>query len=267
MVAVANAAGIWQSFGYNFDDPNGNIKELSDETKSHLESMPPFIKSWQAQDIANNDFGGYYQNPVGSVASLIYQTASHIVVSTTGVTNLSNVHTSATGLVANADNFRTHTARLSGLIENNGTDTQNVYMEQAMSLGRTAMYITNQTDGITNNAPILGSFSSIMIEPQLTANSDILLTYKEQLNGSINVSLSFSNLTSSQITTIDNHINSLNDFMNYRRTSDINFYTNVKVFVDGYNKTKKLNNMGESEKYLMNNFIGTEKAKNRINNS
>jgi hypothetical protein len=104
-----------------------------------------------------------------------------------------------------------------------------------------------------------------MIEPQLIANNDILVTYAQEVANSIY--LGSSNLTSQQITTIDTHIKNLNNFMDYRRNSDLNYYSNVKRFIDGYNKTKRLNNMGETEKYLVNNLIGTPKAKARLNMS
>ena len=279
MVAVANAAGIFHSFGYGFDDPNGHIQELSIDTKEHMNTMPAFITSWQAQDIANNDFGGYYQNPMQSVTMLIHTNANAIyqLANTSGdVNNMANVKTSSAQLMSNAMTFLTHTSKQSGLIEYDGLDALSPYMDLAMSAGRTAMYITYQTDGITNNAPIMGSFTSLMIEPQLIANNDILLTYKQQFANSIittttfdivlqeNVTTVSSNLTSQQLTTLNTHMNNIKNFMNQRRIADIDFYNNVKRFVDGYNKTKRLNNMGETEKYLVNNLIGTEKAKTRI---
>jgi hypothetical protein len=52
--------------------------------------------------------------------------------------------------------------------------------------------------------------------------------------------------------------------MRNRQIGDVDYYNNVKYFIDGYNKTKKLNNLGETEKYLIANFIGTDKAKTRI---
>jgi len=228
MTAVANAAGVFHSFGYSFDDPNGHIQELSQDT-----------------ELANTG---------------------------NGVLNLVTVRNSATQLRSNAQEFLSHTSRLSGLTPYVGTDDINPYLDMAMSFGRTAMYITQQTDGITNNAPIMGSFTSLMIEPQLIANNNTLLTYKNQIQGSINVSFDIvlqenvhnSNLTNQQITTINTHINNLNNYMQTRRIADINFYNNVKYFIEGYNKTKKLNNMGETEKYLIMNLIGTEKAKTRI---
>lgn len=267
MVAVANASGIFHSFGYNFDDPNGHIQELSDDTKEHLERMPPFVAEWQAQDIANNDFDGYYQNPMQGVTMTIKDNANSIYLSSNNVANLTSMRAAAQGLVANAYLFLSHTNKQSGVTEFDGSDSLTPHLNQAIGAGRTALYITNQTDGIQNNSPIMGNFTSLLIEPQMSANSEILATYKQQVQDSITVinpSSSNTSLTSTQITTITNHINKINDFMNQRRIADIDFYGNLKYFIDAYNKTKKLNNVGETERYLINNLIGTDKSKSRI---
>jgi len=280
MVAVANAAGIFHSFNYTFDDPNGHIQELSTETKEHMDTMPPFITSWQAQDIANNEVGGYYQNPMQSVTMLIYENANAIYQVANLGNSLANVKTASSQLMSNAMLFLSHTGKLSGVIEFDGLDSVNPYMDMAMSVGRTAMYITYQTDGITNNAPIMGSFTSLMIGPQLNSNNDVVLTYKQEFANSITITTvtttdpetgnsistitATSNLSSQQLTTLNTQMNKIKDFMNQRRVADVDFYNNVKYFVDGYNKTKRLNNVGETEKYLINNLIGTEKAKSRI---
>jgi len=268
-------SGLFHSFNYNFDDPNDYIKELSQDTVEHLESMPPFITPWQAEDIANNDFEGYYQNPMQSVTLTILVNANAIYIAANtgnGVINMANVKTAASELISNAQSFLSHTNRLSGIDAWTGTDTVNPYMEQAMNLGRTAMYITYQTDGVSNNAPILGSFSSLMIEPQLSANNNILTIYKSNVVNSISSSFDIalqetvhtSNLTGTQISTIVTHINNLKNYMRNRQIADVDYYSNVKYFVDAYNKTKKLNNLGETERYLVQNFIGTDKAKTRI---
>ena len=268
-------SGLFHSFNYNFDDPNGYIKELSQDTLEHLGSMPPFITPWQAEDIANQDFDGYYQNPMQSVVMAIWANANAIYMAANtgnGVVNMANVKSSAAELISNTQSFLFHTNRLSGITAWTGTDTINPYMEQAMSLGRTAMYITHQTDGVTNNAPILGSFCSLMIEPQLIANNDTLTIYTSNVANSISLSFDIvlqqnvhtSNLTGTQISTIDTHIKNLKNYMRNRQIGDVDYYNNVKYFVDGYNKTKKLNNLGETERYLIQNFIGTDKAKTRI---
>jgi len=275
MTTIANSTGLWQTFGYNFDDPNGHIQELSLDTQEHMNSMPAFVEEWQVQDIKNNDFGGYYKNPIQSVVVSIELTANLIYAAANtanGVTNMANVRSSALALANSARYMLAHTNRISGVTPFDGTDTNNPYLDMVLGGGRTAMYITYQTDGVVNNAPIMGSLTSLLIEPQLSANSNILITYKSNVVNSIvltaNVDTGIINATSNMsgtlITTINTHMTNLTDYMNLRRTSDINFYIQVKNFVDGYNKTKKLTNLGETGNYLMNNLIGTEKAKSRI---
>lgn len=267
MVAVANSSGVFHTFGYNFDDPNGHIQELSADTQEHLDRMPPFITEWQAQDIANDDLDGYYENPMQGVTMSIIQNSDAIYISCNNVSSLTSMKSAANGLKSNAYLFLSHTNKQSGVTEFDGSDSLTPYLNQAIGAGRTALYITNQTDGITDNSPIMGNFTSLLIQPQMAANNDILTTYKEQVQNSITVvnpSTSTTNLTNTQITTITNHINKVNDFMNQRRNADIDFYHNLRYFIDAYNKTKKLNNVGETERYMINNLIGTNKAKSRI---
>jgi hypothetical protein len=184
---------------------------------------------------------------------------------------MANVRSSSLALANSALYMLYHTNRLSGVTPFDGTDTANPYLDMVLGTGRTAMYITNQTDGIMNNAPIMGSLTSLLIEPQLSANSNALITYKSNVINSIistanglGYITATSNMSGTIMTTMNTHMTNLTDYMNLRRTSDINFYIQVKNFVDGYNKTKKLTNLGETGNYLMNNLIGTEKAKSRI---
>jgi hypothetical protein len=269
MTTVANSAGVWHSFGYNFDDPNGHIQTLSTDTQEHMNAMPAFIEPWQAQDIANNDFGGYYQNPIQSVAQTLAITANAIYAAantSNGVTNMASIRSASVTLANSAIYMWNHTNRISGVTAFDGRDTSNPYLDMVLSTGKTAMYITNQTDGIVNNAPIMGSLTSLLIEPQLSANSNQLLIYKSNVENSIIVTngVATSNMSSEMMTTIVTLMTNLSTYMDYRRNSDINFYSNVKRFVDGYNKTRKLGNLGETGNYLINNLIGTDKAKARL---
>jgi len=274
MTTVANSSGIWHSFGYNFDDPNGHIQTLSIDTQEHMNAMPAFIEPWQAQDIANNDFGGYYQNPIQSVAITIGLTANLIYAAANtgnGVSNMANVRSASLALANSALYMLNHTQRISGVYAFDGSDTVNPYLDMILGSGRTAMYITYQTDGIVNNAPIMGSMTSLLIEPQLSANSNLLITYKPNVINSIistangtGYVTATSNMSGTMMTTINTLMTNMAAYMDLRRTSDINFYSNVKNFVDGYNKTRKLSNLGETGNYLMNNLIGTDKAKSRL---
>jgi len=272
MTTIANSAILWQTFNYNFDDPNGRIQILSTDTQDHMNSMPAFVEPWQVIDIANRDFGGYYQNPIASVALSIKTSAQELAnVGSNGVINLANTAAAAANLVNSAVEMLNHTNRLSGVTLFEGEDLVNPYLNMVLGSGRTLIYITNQTDGVINSAPIMGSMTSLLIEPQLSANSNTLITYESSVLNSIGPManstghiITSSNLSNSMITTINTFITNLTNYMDYRRTSDVTFYTNVKAFISGYNETKKLTDLGETGKYLMNNLIGTEKAKTRL---
>jgi len=54
-------------------------------------------------------------------------------------------------------------------------------------------------------------------------------------------------------------------FLYTRQNSDINFFANVVNFVNNYNQVKQFNNIGETQSYLLNNFVGSTKLISRLN--
>lgn len=266
MALVNNATGVYATLGYNFNDPNSDVINLSANTVAHLNSMPAFIETWQAQDIANNTVGGYYQNPVASnTSSIITISQTMITVANTGASqNIANcdlIITAANNLYNNTNSFLAHTNRISGVTPFVGQDVENPYYDTAMGLGKTALYITNQTDNITNTSPILGSFTSILIGPQVgSANVTLANNLVTLTNG-----VTANNLTQAQISQILSDISNTNTLLITRQNADVTYYTNLRSFVDKYNSVKKFSNMGETETYLVNNFVGTDKIKERIN--
>jgi hypothetical protein len=266
MALVNNATGVYATLGYNFSDPNADVLNLSANTVAHLNSMPAFIDTWQAQDIANNAVGGYYQNPVASnTSSIITISQTMITVANTGASqNIANcdlIVTAANTLANVAASFLAHTDRISGVTPFVGQDVVNPYYDTAMGLGKTALYITNQTDNITNTSPILGSFTSILIGPQVgSANVTLANNLVTLTNG-----VTANNLTETQISQILSDISNTNTLLITRQNADVTYYTNLRSFVDKYNSVKKFSNMGETETYLVNNFVGTDKIKERIN--
>jgi hypothetical protein len=276
MALVNNATGVYATLGYNFDDPNGDIVQLSANTVAHLNSMPAFIESWQAKDIADNNVGGYYQNPVAANTNSIITLAGNIIAEANGIANLGTIYTEANTLQLTATNFLEHTDRISGVTPFVGQDVENPYYDTAIGIGKTALYITNQTDNITNTSPILGSFTSILIGPQIGQNASQIQNYVILIQNSLNteetmdeggntITTTTSNLTPSQISDIETGLLNTNALLYDRQTGDVTYYTNLRAFVDKYNTTKKFTNMGETETYLVNNFVGTDKIKERIN--
>lgn len=266
MALVNNATGVYATLGYNFNDPNEDILSLSANTIAHLNSMPAFIESWQAQDIANNTVGGYFQNPVNAnTNSIIAISQTMITIANTGASqNLDGCNlivTAANTLLSNVTSFLAHTNRISGVTPFVGQDIVNPYYDTAMGLGKTALYITNQTDNITNTSPILGSFTSILIGPQIGSANTTLTNDLIVLTAGVTAN----SLTNAQVNQILSDITNTNTLLVTRQSADVSYYINLRSFVDKYNTTKKFTNMGETETYLVNNFVGTDKIKSRIN--
>jgi len=268
MATVNNATGLYTILGYNFDDPNGYVQVMNANTQSHMNSMPAFITEWQATDIKNSDVGGYYYNSVAAVTQSIANIANSIITLTANVSNLnatSSIYEAAITLVATANTFLVHTNRLSNIEPFTGLVEDQPFYLTALNYGRMALYITNQTDAIINTSPIMGSFTSLLVTPQISANANTINTYISLISASIDPIANTSNLSNSQITQIYSGLANTNNLMGGRRNADVTYYNNLKNFVNNYNTVKTIGNMSETEKYLATNFIGTEKLITRIN--
>lgn len=273
MAQVNNATGVYATLNYNFNDPNGYVETFSANTQAHMEEMPPFIEAWQAQDVANNTVNGYFKNPVVTYVNTIITVSNNMKVlanvsantEESGYTgaNVFALIQACSDLSNSAADFITHTNKISGVTPFEGQDDAlvNPYYTTAMNYGKTAIYITNQTDGIINNSPMMGSFTSILVTPQIQDRANTLSVDYVTLNSGI----TSNTLTTTQVTQILNDVNGTRSFLDTRRTSDVTYYGNLRSFISKYNTLRDFSNMGETQKYLLNNFIGTDKLKSRIN--
>jgi hypothetical protein len=274
MAVVNNATGVYATLGYNFSDPNGIVQTFSANTQSNLQQFPPVIESWQAQDMASNSVGGYFQNPVANSVNTIISIAQQIYIlandatsnantTYTGTANLAPLVTPANTLYNDATSFLVHTNKISGVTPMTGaTDTAtNPYYQTAVAFGKQAIMITNQTDGIVNNSPIIGSMSSILVTPQITAYANTLSADLVTLTYGI----SHNTLSNAQVTQISTDLTNTDTYMNTRRNSDVTFFQNIQTFTNNYNSTQQFSNMGDTEIYLCNNVVGTPKLISRIN--
>jgi hypothetical protein len=268
------------------------------------------IEDWQSQDIANNSVNGYLKNPVSNVTANISSSSNNIInVLDTGTSSnaagifyvttdvlgttpaISNVFqdiiTVSGSLITQNSNantsFKSHTDRVSGLT--NYTDylgdpatLLKPFYITAMGYGKVAVYILYQTDGISNSSVVLGSFTSLLIKPQLEASYNLITTYANTINSSITVTSSgtglsnspftttrTSNLSSLVVTAMYNELANTNTLMDTRRTHDETYYTNLKTLVTDYNTVRQFSQMGETQLDLVNNHIGTDKLLSRIN--
>ena len=294
MALVNNASGVYSTLGFNYNDPNNNIVELSANTQSSMNSVPPVITSWQAQDIANDNVGGYTYNPVSNSVYWMSNTAytlsgySPIVGSTGAITLLINQIQSNCAYLSignetysqNALTFLYHTDRLSNIRTQADDATAHIdgtnlpYYQIAIQAAKSATYIVNQTDGIANNSVMLGSFTSILEANQINQLAKTLDTNSKTLIETLTLipvgegmgsDYYTSNISLSAASTIANNFANVVAIMTQRETADKAFYVNLKNLITNYNTTKQYTNLGDSQSLLLNNFIGTPKLKSRIN--
>jgi hypothetical protein len=273
-------ANIFGRLGYNFDSPNNEVIEFSDNTKRTMNAVPKLLDDWQFEAISNSDMDGYLQNPVQPITSSIISICSQIAANSVNVATLSTVMALASGISeVSGPEFIAHTDRISGLVEpiaEEDNDTTSLpHLDTAMAIGKTLTYIINQSDGIQNNAPIMGSFTSILIKDDLTVLRNAIIGYPsligdslfgEEFIGEPPELVRYSSLTAGQIDEIEDKLSTISSTLTTRRTHDENFFTNSKEVVEDFSAMKKFKDMGQSEKNLTTNYIGTDKLNSKYSN-
>lgn len=266
---------IYGRLGFDATSSGDNVQPLGDDTVKYMNNIPPLLKDWQKTDLANYDVGGYFQNPVGTVAANIWAISNNIV-SITGLSssNASSIYGAAVGLQSAANNFFGHTNRMSGVEPINPDTALLPHYDSAIGIGKVVMYLVHQSDGISNNSPLIGSFTSLFTGDTLNSYYTNVQGYATTVSNSIHSSTDgsdppvtsySSSLNASQISTISTNLTSIATFMNNKRTADVNFYNNSQAVVADYNAVKGFNSMGQSQEDLLNNHIGTTKLLSRIN--
>ena len=271
-------ASVYGRLGFDFDSNNTTVFTLSDEAIAHLNSSPSFLpKVWQVTDLSDNNTGGYYQNPTANVytslyanTNLIFQTANTDPTTTfpLAINNEGyNLANTANNFLITLNQFKSHTDNISGVnaLADAGTAARDFpYRESALGFGKFLIYLTYQTDGISNASASLGSFTSLFVNDQLNANNTIIYTDRISLNNSLDIA-NVSNLTGSQINTIISHIQTANTLIDIRRNHDITFFRNSAQVVQDFGKVSQFSNMGPIDSQLSNNYIGSDKLVSRLN--
>ncbi len=163
-----------------------------------------------------------------------------------------------------ANSFMIHTDRISNVMPLD-FDVDLPHYETAIGFGKIIMYIVNQTDNIQNNSPLIGSFSSLFVANTLSDYSNTFVSISNVYLGSIvngNSSLSLTDANE-----FSNAANQVSNTMTTYRQKDFDFFTNSQMIVDRYNKASEFNRIGQTELFLINNYIGTTNLKNNLANT
>jgi len=281
MAKVNNATGVYATLGYNFSDPNGAVQTFSANTQANLQQFPPIINEWQAKDLADNNVGGYFQNPVYDQlntikikSDAIYQ-ACNTALSSPGVDpegsplppsysgpDLSAIMAASNSVTIQANTMIFHTNKVSGVTPLEGQDDIDInpYYQTITSYGKQVIYITNQTDDIVDNSPIMGCLTSLLVVPEFTDYASNVTSFLTKVNSIISTNSD----TTGSLPGMVSKLNEMQSFMVERRGHDVTFFTNVKNTVKKFTQLSGFTNAGETEKYLLNNVVGTDKLKSRI---
>jgi hypothetical protein len=280
---------LFSRLNYTFTDPNSVISPLSNNVKRTLDGMPKMLEPWQAEDLATSNTGGYFVNPCANITTNIWTTSNTLVSVANNVqgsgnltglwtqihTTLSYISNSSTGNTQAGD-FLAHTNRISGVTSIDVSADQGVanlpHYETATQTGKALISLIYQTDGISNNAPIMGNFTSLFVANDLIVIYNTMSTYANIVNNSITTTIdpmtflpiNTSNLTYSVVNSIATTANSANSIFYERRVHDEQFYKNSTDVLNDYKKVRGIGNSGQSENYLIENFIGSNKLLSRL---
>jgi hypothetical protein len=269
-------ASIYGRLGFNFDTTKFNGADtLSNGAINYLSNTSIDLKQWQINDIANTTATGYYQNPHSTVLGNLVTVLNNIIVNS----NTSSIifdfagsqadvlNSTANTTLTSISNFLDHTNRLSGIV--NTTDAS-LYpdLNSGLSVGRQMLNITNKSDSVQNNIPIMGNFTSLYIGPDLNANYINITNDSVTLNNSLYVvdGNTSSNISNSQISVIISDVQDLQTLIDTRRTQDTTFYQNSLTVLNDYFAVLAFSNVGSTQNSLIA-LIGTEKLKTSLYSS
>lgn len=261
----------------NYDSANTATQPMTVAAITTLSRTPPLLNDWQKADAGvGGDTTGYFVNPNATVLQNTRNNANTIISVASPVGSLSGIVSTANTLQSTCSVFSAHCDRLSGVVQPNTATATLPHYNSAVGISKVVMQIVFQTDGVQNNAPMMGNFTSITCTNELNSRYSTISTYSTLISNSISSSTTVdpgtglssttysSNLTSTQISTISNTLQSFVDFMTARRTGDVNFYNNCQAIASDYNTLKQFSNPGQTETDLLTNHIGSAKLLSRL---
>lgn len=276
-------AGVYALLGFDTTDPiaNGAVEQLSPSVQTQMKMMPPLLQPWQEADLISDETEQYYLNPVSNTINVIWSTSntiidrsfSNVIEGTINVTfsnpGVSSIMNPALMVVRDvsqnvANSFMIHTDRISNVMPID-FDVTSPHYETAIGYGKIIMYIVNQTDNIQNNSPMLGSFSSLFVTDTLTDYSNTFVSISNVYLGSFVGNVSSLSLTDAN--QFSNAANQVSNTMTTYRQKDFDFFANSQMVVDRYNKVSEFNRIGQTELFLINDYIGTPNLKNNLANT
>jgi hypothetical protein len=174
--------------------------------------------------------------------------------------------------------FKQHTSNIAGVTKAEATvpeDGSPVIeypdYDSAVQLGQDLLMLLNNTDGIQDSSPVLGNMTSLFMSDEIAANNILITNDYPTLNVSLrseldlegNVSI-MSNISVSAANTILTHLQTASGMLSTRRLHDWNFFRQGSILLEDFSRIDKLENVGNTQSFLINTLIGTDEYKQKI---
>jgi len=253
---------VYDRLGLTFDTTRfGTAQTLSNTAANTLNLVATNtaqLTNWQKSDLANGAIvrTNYFQNPTASNVASMLISANSLYWSANSA-NDSVTSALASSLTVQLNAFKSHTDNISGVTVSTAYGIPS--LGAASSVGQLNMMTLSKTDGVSNTAPILGSFTSLFIPDILQANTIQLTYYANEYANSISLTGNTytSNLANSEIANIQNYITSTTNVLYNQRMQDWTFYQNSTQVNQDVGFLQQFNNMGGTMTYLVQNVVGT----------
>jgi hypothetical protein len=279
-------ANVFDRLSFSFDTGKfGDAIFLSDNTKDFLNTQPVSLETWQKNDLAAGPIAttNYYKNPVLNVCNQLQSSTQNLyslmlTISTYDTANGAALATSANTLLSEIDLFKQHTSNVAGVTKAEATvpeDGSPVIeypdYDSAIQLGQDLLMLLNNTDGIQDSSPVLGNMTSLFIGDEIAANNILIADDYHTLNVSLRTDLDLegnvsimSNISVSSANTILSHLQTASEMLSSRRLHDWNFFRQGSILLEDFSRIDKLENIGNTQAFLINNLIGTDEYKQKI---
>jgi hypothetical protein len=287
-------ANIFTSrLNFNFDKTKfGDAIVLSQDTKDFLNTKPIVLTDWQISDLANSNVatsGNYYKNPVLNVSNQLRANVYNLknvflrIDQYDNMVQSANIISVAANLIIQIDAFKSHTDNISGIQSADATVTEDTYSsvefpdyDKSIALGKDLVMLLNATDGILDASPALGSMTSLFIESDIRANNNTIFTYIATANNTIRSGTIYvgdppapatgniSNISQAVANSILESLNVANTLIAGRRESDWFYYREGLELLQDYDKVTRLEDVGQTQEYLIKNLVGTQEYIDKI---
>jgi len=275
-------SSIYGRLGFNSSDPTtaASVTNYSSNVTTQMSLVPNLLQPWQVNAVASGTVGNYFQNPVANITLSIWTVANTLNViannltSSNSTTNtaLANVYSTVKTLSSTtANNYLYVTNRESNVVDQ-GSDTTTPHYKTAMSQGKILSYLTSQTDGVQNNSVIMGNFTSITLGNTLSSLYTTMNTITNYLATTITVVgngvVGWANTTSIDVANAQNLMNTVYQtyyLMTTYPAQDSQFFQNSANVVSDFTTVQQFNSLGQSENYLLKNYIGTPSLASNLN--